>query len=170
MTNAPVTAFSFGCAGIGNLSGVVSNADAPAVRQNAWSAGIRYSDISLHHGRSLSEARLDGYLQTQPRDAYVVSTKVGRVLPLDKPTARPGPSETAMVADPTFRLKNEDGGILQISHDIHDVFDPCDRVIALNKTRNVGAFWIEDVKTDHIPSLITKGTLPDSGTPRGEKT
>jgi D-xylose transport system ATP-binding protein len=67
-------------------------------------------------------------------------------------------------------LKNEDGGIFQISHDIHDVFDPCDRVIVLNKKHNVGAFWIEDVKTDDILSLIIKGTMRDNGTPRGEKT
>ncbi len=79
-TNVSVTSLSFGCASIGNLGGVVSDADATAVMQAAWSSGIRYFDTAPHYGRGLSETRLGGFLKTQPRDAYVLSTKVGRVL------------------------------------------------------------------------------------------
>ena len=49
-----------------------------------------------------------------------------------------------MVADLILRLKNESIGIYLISHDMHDVFDLCDRVMVMNKGRNVGAFRIED--------------------------
>ncbi len=49
-----------------------------------------------------------------------------------------------------------------------DVLDLCDRVKLMNKGRNVGAFKIEDVNKDDIPSLIIKGTLPDSWAPRGQ--
>ena len=84
-----------------------------------------------------------------------------KVLIMDEPTAALGPSETAMVADLTLRLKNEGIGIFLISHDMHDVFDLCDRVMVMNKGRNVGAFKITDVNKDDILSLIIKGTLPD---------
>lgn len=90
-----------------------------------------------------------------------------KVLIMDEPTAALGPSETAMVADLTMRLKNEGIGIFLISHDMHDVFDLCDRVMVMNKGRNVGAFRIEDVNKDDILSLIVKGALPDDWTPRG---
>lgn len=90
-----------------------------------------------------------------------------KVLIMDEPTAALGPSETAMVADLTMRLKNEGIGIFLISHDLHDVFDLCDRVMVMNKGRNVGAFRIEDVNKDDILSLIVKGALPDDWSPRG---
>ena len=89
-----------------------------------------------------------------------------KVLIMDEPTAALGPSETAMVADLTVRLKNEGIGIFLISHDMHDVFELCDRVMVMNKGRNVGTFRIEDVSKDDILSLIIKGTLPDDWTPR----
>lgn len=91
-----------------------------------------------------------------------------KVLIMDEPTAALGPSETAMVADLTLRLKQEGIGIFLISHDMHDVFDLCDRVMVMNKGRNVGAFKIEDVNKDDILSLIIKGTLPDGWAPRGQ--
>ena len=79
-TDLSVTSLSFGCASIGNLGGVVRDADATAVMQHAWDAGIRYFDTAPHYGRGLSEQRIGTFLQTKPRDAYVLSTKVGRVL------------------------------------------------------------------------------------------
>lgn len=91
-----------------------------------------------------------------------------KVLIMDEPTAALGPSETAMVADLTLRLKDEGLGIFLISHDMNDVFELCNRVMVMNKGRNVGAFSIEDVNKDDILSLIIKGTLPNGWTPRSE--
>ncbi|AXI47626.1 pyridoxal 4-dehydrogenase [Sulfitobacter sp. SK012] len=79
-TKVSVTSLSFGCASIGNLGGVVSDADVTAVLQHAWSAGIRYFDTAPHYGRGLSEQRIGVFLRTKARDAYILSTKVGRVL------------------------------------------------------------------------------------------
>ena len=79
-TNVSVTSLSFGCASIGNLGGVVCDEDATAIMQYAWSAGIRYFDTAPHYGRGLSEQRIGTFLQSKPRDTYVLSTKVGRVL------------------------------------------------------------------------------------------
>jgi len=90
-----------------------------------------------------------------------------KVLIMDEPTAALGPSETAMVADLTMKLKAEGIGIFLISHDMIDVFELCDRVMVMNKGCNVGTFRIEDVNKDDILSLIIKGTLPENWTPRG---
>lgn len=83
-----------------------------------------------------------------------------RVLIMDEPTAALGPSETAMVADLIRQLRSEGIGILLVSHDMHDVFELCDRVVVMNKGRLVGAHSIEEVNKDDVLSLIVKGELP----------
>ena len=83
-----------------------------------------------------------------------------KVLIMDEPTAALGPSETAMVADLIRQLRAEGIGIFLVSHDIHDVFDLCDRVVVMNKGRVVGAHGIDDVSKDDVLSLIVKGELP----------
>jgi D-threo-aldose 1-dehydrogenase len=75
-----VTAFGFGAAGIGNLYAEVSDADAEAALQAAWDAGVRYFDTAPHYGLGLSERRLGKFFAGLPRDGFVVSTKVGRLL------------------------------------------------------------------------------------------
>jgi D-threo-aldose 1-dehydrogenase len=79
-TNVDVTTFGFGAAGIGNLYNEVSDGDAEAALQAAWDAGVRYFDTAPHYGLGLSERRLGKFLAGVPRDEYVVSTKVGRLL------------------------------------------------------------------------------------------
>ncbi len=93
-----------------------------------------------------------------------------KILIMDEPTAALGPSETAMVADLIRQLQSEGIGIFLVSHDMHDVFDLCDRVVVMNKGRNVGAFKIEDVTKDDVLSLIIKGELPDDWAPRNLET
>ncbi|WP_374214386.1 aldo/keto reductase [Streptomyces sp. Je 1-79] len=75
-----VTALSFGAAGIGNLYAPVNVAQAGGAVDAAWDAGIRYFDTAPHYGLGLSEERLGAALRTRPRDTYVLSTKVGRLL------------------------------------------------------------------------------------------
>jgi D-threo-aldose 1-dehydrogenase len=79
-TDVDVTTFGFGGAGIGNLYNEVSDADAEGALEAAWEAGVRYFDTAPHYGLGLSERRLGKFLAGVPRDSYVVSTKVGRVL------------------------------------------------------------------------------------------
>lgn len=79
-TRLEVTEISFGGASLGNLYQAVSNADAEAVLDTAWSYGIRYYDTAPHYGFGLSERRFGDYLRGKPRDSYVLSTKVGRLL------------------------------------------------------------------------------------------
>ncbi len=91
-----------------------------------------------------------------------------KILIMDEPTAALGPSETAMVADLIKGLRSDGIGILLVSHDMHDVFELCDRVVVMNKGRNVGSHRIEDVTKDDVLSLIIKGELPGDWVPRGQ--
>lgn len=89
-----------------------------------------------------------------------------KVLIMDEPTAALGPSETAMVGELIKQLRSEGIAILLISHDMEDVFELCDRVIVMNRGREVGSHPIAEVTKDDILSLIIKGALPDNWTPR----
>ncbi|WP_329202262.1 aldo/keto reductase [Streptomyces sp. NBC_01435] len=75
-----VTELSFGAAAIGNLFTAVEPEQAAAAVAAAWDEGVRYFDTAPHYGLGLSERRLGEALRDRPRDAYVLSTKVGRVL------------------------------------------------------------------------------------------
>ncbi|MCW8216420.1 aldo/keto reductase [Streptomyces griseolus] len=83
-----ITELSFGAAAIGNLFTEVDPAQAAAAVDAAWDEGIRSFDTAPHYGLGLSERRLGEALRDRPRDAYTVSTKVGRLLePLPPGTA-----------------------------------------------------------------------------------
>jgi len=89
-----------------------------------------------------------------------------KILIMDEPTAALGPSETAMVAELIKKLQAKGIGIFLISHDMHDVFALCDRVMVMNKGNNAGSHDINEVNKDDVLSLIIKGALPDNWTPR----
>ncbi|MBF4615785.1 aldo/keto reductase [Curtobacterium sp. VKM Ac-1376] len=72
--------FWFGGAGIGNLLRTVSEDDARTTVDAAWDAGVRGFDTAPHYGLGLSERRLGAALADRPRDSFLVSTKVGRLL------------------------------------------------------------------------------------------
>ncbi|MEV6877962.1 aldo/keto reductase [Amycolatopsis sp. NPDC051128] len=69
-----------GCAQLGNLYHAISDETAAATVRRAWDEGVRYFDTAPHYGLGLSETRLGAVLRAFPRDEYVLSTKVGRVL------------------------------------------------------------------------------------------
>ncbi len=74
------TELGFGTAPIGNLYRAISDDAAQQILTAAWDAGVRYFDTAPLYGLGLSETRLNHFLRGKPRDAYVVSTKVGRLL------------------------------------------------------------------------------------------
>jgi D-threo-aldose 1-dehydrogenase len=76
----PLTRAGFGCAPIGNFSEAVTDEAARAALEAAWDAGIRWFDTAPWYGIGLSERRLGAFLRNRPREDYVLSTKVGRVL------------------------------------------------------------------------------------------
>jgi D-threo-aldose 1-dehydrogenase len=75
-----VTALGFGGAPLGNLYTPITDARAVSTLEAAWDAGIRVYDTAPLYGLGLSETRFGSILPRWPRDAFVVSTKIGRVL------------------------------------------------------------------------------------------
>jgi D-threo-aldose 1-dehydrogenase len=79
-TALEVTEISLGGAAIGGLYRAVPRESAEATIAAAWDAGIRYFDTAPFYGFGLSERRMGDVLRDKPRDSYVLSTKVGRLL------------------------------------------------------------------------------------------
>lgn len=88
-TGVAISTLGFGAAPIGNLYTEVDEGQALAAVQAAFAAGIRHFDSAPYYGYGLSEARLGQALAGVARDAYTLSTKVGRVLH-DDAQATPG--------------------------------------------------------------------------------
>jgi D-threo-aldose 1-dehydrogenase len=78
--------FKFGLGGVplGNEFAVVTDKDAYAILEAAWSAGIRYYDVSPWYGLGLAERRFGSFLHNKNRSEYVVSSKVGKLLKASK--------------------------------------------------------------------------------------
>lgn len=89
-TGAAVTALGFGGASAGNLYTETTGEEATAAVDCAWAGGIRYFDTAPHYGLGLSERRLGAALRHRPREVFVISTKVGRML---EPNPRPAGSD-----------------------------------------------------------------------------
>src|SRR5579863_10328304 len=89
---ACLTELSLGCAQLGNLYRAVGDDEAAATVHAAWDLGVRYFDTAPHYGLGLSERRLGAVLAAYPREQFVVSTKVGRLL---VPNAQPTGSDLA---------------------------------------------------------------------------
>jgi D-threo-aldose 1-dehydrogenase len=84
-----LTGMGLGCAQLGGLYQAMSDAEAQAVVDAAWDAGIRYFDTAPYYGYTLSERRLGVALGERERDSFVVSTKAGRLMLLDS-SVQPG--------------------------------------------------------------------------------
>jgi D-threo-aldose 1-dehydrogenase len=74
------TEIGFGGAPLGSLFAVVTEQDAQASLKAAWDSGCRFFDTAPLYGYGLSERRFGDALRERPRDQYVLSTKVGRLL------------------------------------------------------------------------------------------
>ena len=79
-TALSVTRLGFGGASIGGLYQPVAADDAVAMVEHAWSIGIRYFDVAPLYGYGSAERAVGAALAGRPRDEYVVSTKVGRLV------------------------------------------------------------------------------------------
>lgn len=75
-----LTLMGYGASQFGNLNRVTSDEASIEAIEAAWTGGVRYFDTAPHYGLGLSERRLGMALRGRPRDEYVLSTKVGRVL------------------------------------------------------------------------------------------
>ncbi len=79
-TELRVPVLGFGCAPLGNMYAEFSDEQARATVRAAFDLGLRLFDTAPLYGHGLAEHRLGEALRWQPRDSYVLSTKVGRLL------------------------------------------------------------------------------------------
>jgi D-threo-aldose 1-dehydrogenase len=82
-------ALGLGAANLGNLYRAMDDETSTSIVDTAWRDGVRYFDTAPHYGLGLSEERLGRALSSRPRDNYVISTKVGRLL-VDSPATASG--------------------------------------------------------------------------------
>jgi D-threo-aldose 1-dehydrogenase len=105
-----VTRVGLGGAPLGNLFAELADTDARATVVAAWDAGIRCFDTAPLYGHGLSERRVGAVLREYPRDAYVLSSKVGRVLDPD-PDFDPGIFQVPRGLAPRFDYSHD--GVLR---------------------------------------------------------
>ena len=88
-TKLDVTEMGLGGAPMGGFRATISDAEAVALTNAAYDAGVRYFDTSPFYGYGRSELRMGAALRDKPRDDYVLSTKIGRILHAMKPGEKP---------------------------------------------------------------------------------
>jgi D-threo-aldose 1-dehydrogenase len=161
-----------GCAPLGGLFSAVSDEQAAATVDAAWEAGMRFFDVAPQYGIGRAEQRLGAALAQRPRDGYVLSTKVGRLI------VEPGAGDEradhfadAPAAELAFDYSR--GGVLRsleaslerlgldrvdIVH-VHDPDDHLDQAIAeavpaLCELREQGAIRAVGAGMNHVAPLL----------------
>jgi len=75
----PLTRLGLGGVALGNGFAAATDEQCEATLAAAWASGVRYFDTSPWYGLGLSERRLGAFLKDQPRESFVLSTKIGRL-------------------------------------------------------------------------------------------
>ncbi len=96
-----ISKLGLGTAPLGGLYTSVSEDASKDVVQTALKSGITYFDTAPHYGKGTAERRLGAALSSVPRDAFVISTKVGRLL---VPADGSSDSDFADADDTTIRV------------------------------------------------------------------
>jgi D-threo-aldose 1-dehydrogenase len=86
-TALEVTELGLGSATLGGSQIGVSRQEGQSIVEAAWEAGVRYVDTAPFYGVGQAERAVGDALRERPRDEWVLSTKVGRLL-------RPNPTGT----------------------------------------------------------------------------
>src|SRR6202049_2606868 len=101
-TGLRVTELGLGCATLGGSQIDVSRATAEEIVSAAWAAGVRYVDTAPYYGLGQAERCVGDALRAMPRDDWVLSTKVGRLLRPRGAAADPGERRQVMPFEPVY--------------------------------------------------------------------
>ncbi len=137
------TKIGFGTAPLGNMYRDIPEQEALDTVEAAWQQGIRYFDAAPLYGAGLAEIRLGNALQHRPREEYVLSTKVGRLI-LDE------------VEDTAKRDLGEKGGLFEHGLPNKIVYDysadgtlrAIEASLKRLKTDRLDIVWIHDPAKD----------------------
>ena len=108
-----VTELGMGTAPLGNLYRAISDDDAQATLQAAWDGGVRFYDTAPLYGLGLAETRLNRFLRGKDRDAYVLATKIGRLLDPCPPGQHTGVGKWFDVPDRQERFDYSHDGVMR---------------------------------------------------------
>lgn len=149
-----------GTAQLGDLYVPLDQGDVDAIVDVALELGIRHFDTAPHYGLGLSERRLGAALHGRPRDGYVISTKVGRLIEGDGAAAHRRWDFTAggirrSLAESRRRLAQDRIDIAFV----HDPEDHADEAIAqavpeLVRMRDAGDIGAIGVGTKDVSALL----------------
>src|SRR5437899_10389362 len=101
-TALEVTVLGLGCATLGGSRIEVTRETAEAIVSAAWSAGVRSVDTAPYYGFGPAERCVGDALRAMPRDDWVLSTKVGRLLRPPGAPPRPGEPRHVMPSEPVY--------------------------------------------------------------------
>jgi D-threo-aldose 1-dehydrogenase len=130
-----LTPAGLGGAPLGNLGSVMPDEQAADLVASAWEDGVRYFDTAPAYGNGLSELRFGQALEGRPRDAFVLSTKVGCTLTPGEPEPGPwvDPAPYRMTFDYSY-----DGALRQLESSLERL-----------RTDRVEIVYIHDVDVAH---------------------
>lgn len=132
----------FGAAPLGNMFRAIPEEEALATVEAAWNDGIRYYDNAPFYGAGLAEIRMGEALKNKPRDQYVISTKVGRIV-LDE--IDEAPRDNGEKGD-VFANGRPNKVINDYTHDgtLRSIEDSLKRL----QTDHIDIVWVHDVAQD----------------------
>jgi D-threo-aldose 1-dehydrogenase len=142
-TGVNVTELGLGTAPLGETFDVIEEDEARALLAAAWDGGVRYFDTSPWYGKGQAEHRLGRALYRKPREDFVISSKIGRVL---RRPLKPGP----------FQRDSDWIGGLEFAHDMDYSYDGVMRSFEDSLQRlginRIDVLLIHDLDTWHFKS------------------
>ena len=87
-TTVQVPQLGLGTNPLGGLHAPIPHAVACSTIETGWRTGVRYYDVAPVYGYGYSERIVGEVLQQHPRDEFLLTTKVGRLLMADGPADR----------------------------------------------------------------------------------
>jgi D-threo-aldose 1-dehydrogenase len=142
-----LTELGLGAAQFGNLYRETSDEQAAGAVDAAWTAGIRYFDTAPHYGLGLSERRLGALLGTKPRNEYVVSSKVGRLLV-------PSPESADRMDDEGFSVPASSRRVWDFSRD--GILRSLENTLERTGLDSIDIVYLHD-PDDHFEQASTEG-------------
>lgn len=114
---------------------------------------LRTLEVKIPSVRSLVASLSGG--QRQSIAVAKTILRDAKVVLLDEPTAALGVAQTRQVLNLIKRLRQQELGVVVISHNMADVFDVADRIIVMRLGKRVGTFDIKNTTAERVIASIT---------------